>query len=223
MNDFIHALSRQFSVKDMGLLHYFLGVEVIPTANGLFLSQHKYIHDLLDRFQMASIKDCVTPLSTSGSFTLSDGSPPTDPTQYRSLIGAMQYLSLTRPDIAYPVNKLAQFMHAPTQVHWTAAKRLLRYLKNTIYHGLHLRRGLHTSLIAYSDADWAGNRDDYSSTSAYIIFLGANPISWCSKKQRTVARSSTEAEYRAVAATAAELTWLTNLLFELAVSLSHPP
>ena len=82
---------------------------------------------------------------------------------------------------------------------------------------------MHTSLITYSDADWARNRDGYSSTSAYIIFLGANPISWCSKKQRTVARSSTEAEYRAVAATAAELTWLTNLLFELAVSLPHPP
>jgi hypothetical protein len=96
-------------------------------------------------------------------------------------------------------------MHKPTQLHWQAVKRLLRYLKGTIHHGLSLTRSTSTTLSAFSDSDWAGNPDDRTSTTAYILFLGGNVVSWASRKQRSVARSSTKAEYRAVAATAAEL------------------
>jgi histone deacetylase 1/2 len=97
--------------------------------------------------------------------------------QNTSVIGAMQYLSLTRPDISFAVNKLSQFMHKPTAAHWTAAKRLLRYLKHTIFHGIHIRRNITSKLITYYDVDWAGNCDDRKSTSAYICFLGSNLIS----------------------------------------------
>ncbi|KAH9680736.1 retrovirus-related pol polyprotein from transposon RE1 [Citrus sinensis] len=219
----ITALSHKFSIKDLGPLNFFLGVEVIPTSNGLFLSQQKYIRDLLARFNMESIKETATPLSSTTHLILNDGSPPVDASRYRSLIGGMQYLSLTRPDVSYAINKLAQYMHSPRQAHWTAAKRLLRYLKHIVTYGLYLHRHRQLTLTAYSDSDWAGNRDDCTSISAYIIFLGGNPISWCSKKQRTVARSSTEAEYRSVASAVAELTWITNLLSELRLQLPLPP
>lgn len=218
------SLGARFSLKDLGLLNYFLGVEAVFTTDGLYLSQTKYIRDLLDKFHLAGVKDAATPMSSATRLVLDDGSPPTDATQYRSLIGALQYLQLTRPDIAFAVNKLAQFMHAPTQSHWTASKRLLRYLKHTLHHGLMLRRRqapLH--LRAFSDADWAGDSDSYRSTAAFVLFLGGNPISWCSKKQRTVARSSTEAEYRSVASAAAKVTWVTNLLHELGVALPTSP
>ncbi|PKI44367.1 hypothetical protein CRG98_035241, partial [Punica granatum] len=218
----INALSSRFSIKDLGMLHYFLGVEAAPTSTGLFLSQHKYIRELLERTDMAGAKEVNTPMSCSASLLLHDGSPPADATEFRRVVGSLQYLSLTRPDIAFSVNKLSQYMHAPTQNHWTAVKRLLRYLKQTIFHGLHIKRQSSITLKAYSDADWAGDKDDRVSTSGYLVYLGANPISWSSKKQRSVARSSTEAEYRAVATTAAELAWVQSLLQELGVSSSSP-
>jgi len=118
----ITKLSHTFSVKDMGHLHFFPGIEVIPTAKGLFLLQHKYIRDLLSKTSMNMAKDVHTPMSTSSPLTLSDGSASTDSTKYRKVIGALQYLGLTRPDIAFAVNRLSQFMHKPTKCHWTAAK-----------------------------------------------------------------------------------------------------
>jgi len=131
---------------------------------------------------MKGAKKVGTPLITIGSLVLKNGSPPADATEYKSVIGALQYLNLTRPDISFVVNKLSQFMHCPTKSHWIATKYLLRYIKGTIFHSLHLRRHRNPSLHAFSDADWAGNLDDQTSTTAYVIFLGGNPISWSSRK-----------------------------------------
>uniref|UniRef100_A0A2N9I9W7 Integrase catalytic domain-containing protein n=1 Tax=Fagus sylvatica TaxID=28930 RepID=A0A2N9I9W7_FAGSY len=175
VHEIIHKLSKRFSLKDLGLVHFFLGIEIIPTSTGLFLSQHQYIRGLLDRVKMDGAKDVQTPQSTNKSlvhFNISPSPDQTSPSQF---------------------NKLAQFMHQPTATHWTAAKRILRYLKHTIHHGLHLTRTNSSTLQAYSDADWAGNFDDRSSTTAYLIFLGNNLISWSTRKQRAIARSSTEA------------------------------
>ena len=168
-------------------------------------------------------KPVLTPLHTSPPITLHTGSLLSDPSEYRAIVGSLQYLLLTRPDIAFAVNKLSQFMHKPTSYQWLLVKRLLRYLCGSVNEGILLYRDSPQSLHAFSNADWAGNKDDFTSTSANIVYLGRNPISWSSKKQRSVARSSTEAEYRSVANTATELNWVCSLLDELGVSLSHSP
>jgi hypothetical protein len=140
VSSIIDQLGVAFSIKDMGSLHFFLGMEVIPTTAGLFLSQHKYIHDILSNTNMLGAKEVSTPLSTTVALQLIDGTSSVDSTEFRRVIGGLQYLSLTRPDISFAVNKLSQFMHKPSTTHWTAAKRLLRYLKHTIYHGIHIRK-----------------------------------------------------------------------------------
>uniref|UniRef100_A0A2N9HE87 Reverse transcriptase Ty1/copia-type domain-containing protein n=1 Tax=Fagus sylvatica TaxID=28930 RepID=A0A2N9HE87_FAGSY len=219
----IKQLGDMFSLKDMGSLHFFLGIEVIPTQTGLFLSQHKYVRELLAKTSMSGAKDVSTPLSTTQTLQLLDGTAAVDSSEFRRILGSLQYLSLTRPDISFAVNKLSQFMHKPTSTHWTATKRLLRYLKQTIFHGIQITNAGTPVLRTYSDADWAGNIDDRTSTSAYISFLGSNPISWSSKKQRAVARSSTDAEYRALANAASETMWLSTLLQELQFSVTNSP
>ena len=127
------------------------------------------------------------------------------PEVYRSTIGALQYLTLTRPDIAYSVNKLSQYLKSPTVNHWNACKRVLRYIKGTPHLGLHFKPSSLLTLEGYSDADWASSLDDRKSTSGFCMFLGANMVNWSSRKQRAVARSSTESEYRALASAATEL------------------
>lgn len=195
-------LSAKFSVKDLGDLHYFLGVEVIPHNTGLFLNQRKYLTALLTTLKMEDCKPVSTPLATRTELRLDDGSGSCDGQVYRKTIGSLQYLSLTRPDIAHSVNRLSQFMHKPTEIHWFSLKRLLRYLKGSLDLGITLHRSPSPSLTVYADADWAGDKDNHRSTSVFLIYLGNNLISWKSSKQRTVSRSSTEAEYRAVASVA---------------------
>ena len=172
---------------------------------------------------MAGAKEVNTPMSCKTPLLLKDGSAPIDPTPYRKLVGGLQYLSLTRPDVSFTVNRLSQYMHSPSELHWTALKRVLRYLKSTIYHGLFLHKGCPLQLQAFSDSDWGGNRDDGRSTTAYIIYLGSNPISWKSARQKSVSRSSSEAEYKAVANATADLMWIQNVLHELGIRLPHPP
>ncbi|MFS7965082.1 putative RNA-directed DNA polymerase [Helianthus anomalus] len=163
---------------------------------------------------MLDAKPAPTPLSTNVSF-VSTGDLFSDPTHYRSIVGALQYLTITRPDISYAVNQVSQVLHAPTITHYQEVKRILRYLKGTLAFGLHYSRPTHTSLLGYSDADWARCLETRLSTYGYSIFLGGNLISWSAKKQPTVARSSCESEYRAMANTAAEIVWITHLLREL--------
>ena len=233
VNHFISILAQRFSIKDLGLLTYFLGVEVVPNKQGLLLSQRRYIMDLLTQTKMQDAKTVLTPIPTSPTVMLNSGSSLSDPAEYRQVVGSLQYLLITRPDIAFVVNKLSQYMHCPTTEHWSFVKRLLRYLVGTIDDGLQLYKdsnlSLHAfsdstlSLQAFSDADWVGDKDTFCSTSAYVVYLGKNPISWSFKKQQTVARSSTEAEYRSVANTVAELNFICYLLTDLGISLPYCP
>jgi len=175
---FVDLLAHRFSIKDFGQLNHFLGVEIIPTKAGLFLSQHSYIRDILTNFKMDGAKEVTTPLSTSTILAEDDSAPKVDPTQYRKLFGSLQYLAFTRPDISFVVNKLSQFMHSPSDIHWQTLKRLLRYLKGTVYHGLFVNRNSSIMLNAFSDSDWGGVSTKGRSTTAYLIYLSTNIISW---------------------------------------------
>ena len=154
---------------------------------------------------MLDSKPVSTLLAVGTSLTATVGSAPINATMYHQAVGGLQHLQTTRPNISFVVNKLSHFMHTSSEHHWDAVKHLLRYLNGTRSLGIRLLANTPLPLHGFSDADWAGNPDDRTSTGAFLIFLGANPISWSSTKQRSVARSSTEAEYHAITVVAAEL------------------
>ena len=182
----IDTLARRFSIKDIGNLSYFLGIEAIRTADGMHLMQQKYVTDFLTKTNMLHSKPVSTPMASSPKLTLRSGSPLSDPRKYRQIVGGLQYLSLTRPENSCAVNKLSQFMHQPSTDHWLAVQRLLRYLSGTLCHGIYLRKQTQSPLHGFSDADWTGDSDDYVSTKGHIIYLGSHSISWFSKKQKGV-------------------------------------
>ncbi|CAA7024341.1 unnamed protein product [Microthlaspi erraticum] len=223
LDKFITSLSNRFSLKDLGTLSYFLGMEAQYLPDGLLLTQRRYIADLLHKNNMTDCKSVPTPMCPNTKLTLTSGDQLKDPSQYRALVGSLQYLSLTRPDVSYAVNKLSQFMHKPTDIHWSAVKRILRYLSGTQSQGIFYSKTNAPSLHAYTDADWGGDKYDYISTGAYIVYYGKHPIAWSSKKQKGVSRSSTEAEYRAVTEAVSEVIWIKSLLTEMGITPSPTP
>ena len=203
-------------------MRYFLGLQIDYKKVGLFVHQHKHVSDLLHKFQMTDCKAAPTPIATTPPLSTDHDHALSDPTPFRSLVGAFQYATFTRPDIAFAVNRVCQFMHKPSTVHFVAAKRILRYLKGTLHKGILFQPGP-LALTAFTDVDWAGDPSDRRSTSGIIVFLGHNPITWLAKKQHTVSRSSTEAEYRSLATGAAELAWLRQVLCDLKLFLPFAP
>ena len=171
---------------------------------------------------MTSYKAASTLFPISHKLQASSEDLLSDPTPYRSLVDALQYATFTRLDITYVVNQVCQYMHkptAPTATHLAAAKRILRYLQGTLHLGIHFQSGS-PALITFTDSDWVGDPYDMRSTTGITVFLGNNPITWVSKKQHIVSRSSTEAEYQALATRAAELAWLRQVLCDLGIFLS---
>jgi hypothetical protein len=170
---------------------------------------------------MADCKSCTTPVDLQARLTGDSGPPVEDASQFRSIAGALQYLTFTRPDIAYAVQQICLHMHDPQEPHLTAMKRILCYLHGTTDYDLLLRRSSSSDLVVYTDADWAGCPDTRRSTSCYAVFLGNNLVSWPAKRQTVVSRSSAKAEYHAIANGVAEATWLRQLLHELQTSPSR--
>ncbi|KAH9741041.1 retrovirus-related pol polyprotein from transposon RE2 [Citrus sinensis] len=219
----IHQLGAEFALKDLGEFNYFLGLDVTPNVDGLHLSQTKYIGDLLKKAQMVNCKGCSTPMSSTEKLVKDKGEVFENPSLYRSLVGSLQYVTLTRPEIAFTVNKLSQYLSNPSVLHWQACKRVLRYLQYTADHGLQFYSSGSLSLTAFSDADWGSDLDDRKSVGGYCVYLGNNLVLWSSKKQHIVSRSTAESEYRALALTTAEVLWITYLFKELKVSLLRSP
>ncbi|KAL0395161.1 UNVERIFIED_CONTAM: Retrovirus-related Pol polyprotein from transposon RE2 [Sesamum latifolium] len=185
---------------DLGVARYFLGLQIARSAAGLSLTQCKYIHDILTDTGLLDAKSVTTPLPQGVKLCADSGSFLLDPEPYRRLIGRLLYLGFTRPDISYGVQLLSQFLLHPCTGHWVAALHLVRYLKGTPHTGLFFPSSSSFEIRAYCKADWGSCSDTRRSISGFCIFLGSALVSWKSKKQTTVSRSSSEAEYRSLAA-----------------------
>ncbi|KAJ0480794.1 putative RNA-directed DNA polymerase [Helianthus annuus] len=218
-------LKSQFLIKDLGLLQYFLGIEVLTCDKGLCLSQRKYCTDLLAEYGMLGCKPVSIPIDQShvvNTLLENNSGPLQNITGYQQLVGKLIYLSHTRPDISYAVHVLSQFMHSPTEGHLKLAFHLLRYLKSAPGKGLLFSKSQSFNLTVFADSDWAKCLVTRKSVTGFCVFLGNSLVSWKSKKQSTVSRSSAEAEYRSMCAAACEAVWLKNLLSELEVNVEVP-
>ncbi|KAI0527489.1 hypothetical protein KFK09_003090 [Dendrobium nobile] len=198
---------QTFSLKQLDNANLFLGIQIQTSATGLFLHQAHYARDIIHSAGLDSSKPVITPISPKEIKSSTDSQPYDNPTFYRQIAGSLQYLTVTRPDIAFATNIICQHMHSPTISDFKRLKRLIRYIKGTQSYGMQISKGALT-LTAYADANWASNSEDRKSISGFSAYLGPNLISWSVKKQSTVAKSSTEAEYRALAAVTSDVIWL---------------
>lgn len=215
-------LHDKFTIKDLGHAKYFLGIEIARSPEGMLLTQHKFIKDIVADTGLQDAKPTSSPYVQGLKLSSDMGKPLPDPECYRRLIGRLLYLSLTRPDISYAVQQLSQFMQTPHQQHFKAALAVVRYLHGTSFKGLFLPASNDLKLRAFSDADWASCTDSRRSITGYCIFLGTSLVSWKSKKQSTVSRSSAESEYRAMASTVCEVQWLFSLLKDFHILVPTP-
>ena len=218
-------IGDRFKIKDLGLLNYFLGVTVDQRTDGsIFIGQKSYTNALLEKYSMTDCKPVGTPVSTDVKLTLStDGQKPADTRLYQSAVGSLLHLSLrTRPDISFAVSLVAKFASSPTTEHWSAVKRIFRYLKGTVNLGLQYFPSKNEECEGFADASWADDVDDRKSTSGYVFKLSGAPITWKSKKQTSVALSTAEAEYLSLAAAVQEAVWLRHLLEDFDKPLQSP-
>ncbi|GAA0156510.1 transmembrane signal receptor [Lithospermum erythrorhizon] len=221
ISSFKQYLSSCFHMKDLGVLKYFLGVEVARSHEGIFLSQRKYALDIISEAGLLGAKLVSFPMEQNHSLASSTTAPLRDVERYRRLIGWLIYLSFTRPDLAFLVHVLSQFLHEPRMNHWLAALQVVKYLKGCPGQGILLPTESDLQLTGWCDSDWASCPLTRRSVS-WIVFLGSSPVSWKTKKQVTVARSSAEAEYRSMASVTCELKWLKGLLKFFGVPHTRP-
>ena len=179
---FQHFLCQHFEMKDLGTLSYFLGLEVTSSSDGYYLSQAKYASDLLSKASITDNKTISTHLEYNAKLTPLDGEPIFDAICYRQLVGCLIYLTVTRPDISHAVGMVSKFMDAPHSVHYATVFRILRYVKGTLYHGLHYFSRSSLEFHAYSNVDWAGDPTDRYSITGFYFLLGTSLVSWRSKK-----------------------------------------
>jgi hypothetical protein len=215
--DYIYKLSKAlYGLKQAPRAWYEFQVKQLQ--EGTFISQTKYIQDIIKKFGMKDAKSIKTPMGTNGHLDLDTGGKSVDQKVYRSMIGSLLYLCASRPDIMLSVCMCARFQADPKEVHLRAVKRIMRYLVYTPKFGLWYPKGSTIDLIGYSDADWAGCKIDRKSTSRTCQFLGRSLVSWASKKQNSVALSTAEAEYIATGHCCVQLLWMRQTLRDMATN-----
>ncbi|KAM1156872.1 hypothetical protein EV1_027295 [Malus domestica] len=215
-------MTKEFEMTDIGLMAYYLGIEVKQNKEGIFISQESYTKEILKKFKMDDCKPISTPVECRVKLTKHDERKSVDPTFFKSLVGSLRYLTCTRPDILYAVRLISRYMENPTTTHLKTAKRILRYLKGTINFGLFYSSFDNYKLVGYSYSDWARDSDDRKSTTGFVFFIGDIAFTWMSKKLPIVTLSTCEAEYVAATSCVYHTNWLRNLLKELSMPQEEP-
>ena len=222
-DEFAYMMSEEYQMSMMGELKFFLGLQIRQQRNGIFISQEKYLKDVLRKFGMQDCKGVKIPMPTNGHLCTDENGIDFDHKVYRSMIGSLLYLCASRPDIMLSVCMCARFQATPKESHHKAVKHILRYLAHTPTLGLWYPKGSAFDLIGYSDSDYAGDRVDRKSTSGTCHFLGRSLVCWSSKKQNCVSLSTAEAEYIAAGSCCAQLLWMKQTLKDYGVNVKNVP
>lgn len=215
LNEFKRNMKDEFDMTDLGKMRYFLGIEVIQKADGIFICQRKYAAELIERFEMENYNSVCNLIVPGQKVSRDEVGVKVDSTLYKQMVGSLMYLTATRPDLMFVVSLISRFMANPTELHQAVAKRIMRYLKGTLDFGIWYRRGGKGELLGYTDSDYAGDIDDSKSTSGYVFLMSGGAVAWSSRKQPIVTLSSTEAEYVAAATCACQAIWMRRVLKEI--------
>jgi hypothetical protein len=216
IDKFKEEMKHKFTMSDLGLLSYYLGIEVAQKGDSITLCQSSYVGKILATAGMDECNATHTPMESKLQLSKQDSGGVIDATLYRSIVGSLCYLCNTRPDIMFAVGMVSRYLEAPGAPHWAAVKQILRYISGTVRYGCCYKRGAGApTLVGFSDSDFAGNKDDRKSTTGTVFFLGSSAVTWASQKQKLVTLSSCEAEYVAATSGACQGVWLCRLLGDL--------
>jgi hypothetical protein len=219
---FAAAMQQEFEMSMLGELSFFLGLQIHQSERGIFISQSKYLKEILKKFGMENCAPVSTPMTTSCKLNKDDDAPEIDQTMYMSMIGNLLYLIASRLDIIQAVGLVGIFQENPKETHVLAVKRIFRYLQGTVDYGLWYPKDTNLVLKAYTNADWEGSIDDRKSTSGDAFFLGSCLVSWLSKKQTSISLSTTEAEYIVTTSCCTQVLWIKNNLKDIQVPCEQP-
>ncbi|KAK2973954.1 hypothetical protein RJ640_027583 [Escallonia rubra] len=208
-------MAREFEMTNIGLMSYYLGIEVRQREDDIFISQDAYAKVILKRYGMVYCKPVKTPVECEVKLSKHGEGDKIHPTFSKSLVGSLRYLTCTRPDILFDVGLMSRYMEAPTTSHLKVAKKILRYIKGTLDYGIMYSSSQDFKLVGYCDSDWAGDKDDRKSTTEFVFFMGNSAFTWNSKKQPIVTMSTCEAEYVVATSCVCHAIWLRSLLMEL--------
>lgn len=213
---FKQQMSQNFQMSDMGMLSYYLGIEVVQNRGCIKLRQTGYARKIIEKAGLKGCNPTRYPMDPKEKIDKDEGGKAVDATHYRSIIGGLRYLVHTRPDIAYSVGIASRYMERPTSIHLSAVKRILRYVQGTLQYGLVYTKNSGNNVVTgFTDSDLAGDLDDRRSTGGMCFYLNDNLITWVSQKQRCVALSSCEAEFMAATAAACQAIWIQNILSQI--------
>lgn len=215
LNEFKRSMKDEFDMTDLGKMRYFLGIEVIQKADGIFICQRKYVAELIERFGMQNYNFVCNPIVPGQKVGRDEAGVKVDSTLYKQMVGSLMYLTATRPDLMFVVSLISRFMANPTELHFGTAKRIMRYVKGTLEFGIWYQREGKSELLGYTDSDYAGDVDDSRSTSGYVFLMSGGAVAWSSRKQPIVTLSTTEAEYVAAATCACQAIWMKRILKEI--------
>lgn len=215
MSEFKSSMQKEFDMTDLGKMRFFLGIEVLQGSEGIYICQRKYAMEVLRHFGLEDSNSVCNPIVPGYKMCKDEGGVKVNETYFKQMVGSLMYITSTRPDMMFFVSLISRFMSRPTELHFQAAKRALRYLRGTVNYGILYKKGGVEELVAFTDSDYAGDVEDRKSTSGYAFLMNGSAVAWSSKKQPIVTLSTTEAECVAAAGCACQAVWMRRILKEL--------